>query len=214
MDQVWSTVQSLWKMSSMKNSSEVSAVWIEEGEERIFKYDLQLSSSEDIKLFEVLRKIRMQLAQQYRKDTFQILSNRTLRLLAACKPTTKEQILQIHGIKEVKYEQYWEAFLEVIRSEWYGIADFVSPENFINPLWLQKQMNPHVKTYQKKDERRWEELENRVYKMQKSGLKNEDIKAWLDSYYELEKAKEFQKYQEILLSIQEKINELKLKVGI
>lgn len=201
-------------MSAMKNSTEVSAVWIEEGEERVFKYDTQLSSSEDIKLFEILRKVRLQLAQQYNKPPFRVLDNKTLRLVAACKPTTKEQILQIYGIKENKYQQYWETFLEVIRNEWYGIDDFVSPENFINPLWLQKQMNPHVKTYQKKDERRWEEVENRVSRMQNSGLKKEDIKAWLESYYELEKAKEFQKYQEILLSIQEKINELKLKVGI
>ena len=50
--------------------------------------------------------------------------------------------------------------------------------------------------------------------MQNLGLKNEDIKVWLDSYYELEKAKEFQKYQEILLNIQEKINALKVKIGI
>lgn len=199
-------------MSAMRNWTEVSAVWIEE-EERVFKYDAQLSS-EDVKLFEALRKARLQLAQQYNKPPFRVLDNKTLRLVAACKPTTKEQILQIYGIKEVKYEQCWEAFLEVIKSEWYGTSDFVSPENFINPLWIEKQMMPHKKAYQKKDERRWEELENRVYKMQNSGLKNEDIKAWLDSYYELEKAKEFQKYQEILLSIQEKINELKLKVGI
>ncbi len=58
------------------------------------------------------------------------------------------------------------------------------------------------------------ELEKKISKMQNLGLKNEDIKVWLDSYHELEKAKEFQKYQEILLNIQEKINALKAKIGI
>ena len=57
-------------------------------------------------------------------------------------------------------------------------------------------------------------MEKKISKMQNLGLKNEDIKVWLDSYYELEKAKEFQKYQEILLNIQEKINALKVKIGI
>lgn len=214
MNEIWNTAENLWKMTSMRNWTEVSAAWIEEGEERVFKYDAQLSSSEDVELFEALRKARLQLAQQYNKPPFRVLDNKTLRLVAACKPTTKEQILQIYGIKEVKYEQCWEVFLEAIRNQWYGISDFVDPENFINPLWIEKQISPHAKTYQKKDERRWEELEKKISKMQNLGLKNEDIKVWLDSYHELEKAKEFQKYQEILLNIQEKINALKAKIGI
>lgn len=214
MDEIWNTAENLWKMNFMKNTTEISDAWIEENEERIFKYDLQLSSPEELNFFEILRNVRLQLAQKYGRAPFQILDNKTLRLLVACKPTTKEQMLKIYGIKEVKYQQFWEVFLEAIRNQWYGISDFVDPENFINPLRIEKQISPHTKTYQKKDERRWEEVEKKISKMQNLGLKNEDIKVWLDSYYELEKAKEFQKYQEILLNIQEKINALKAKIGI
>lgn len=214
MNETFKDSQNLWMVDFIGGQSEAWDVWMNENEDKIFKYDVQLSTSEELKMFEALRGVRLELAQKYGRAPFQIVDNRTLRLLVACKPTTKEQILKIYGIKEVKYQQFWEVFLDAIKNQWYGFSDFVDPENFINPLWIEKQMSPHTKVRQKRGENRWEELENKIIKMQNLGRKNEDINVWLDSYYEFEKAKEFQKYQEALLVIQEKINALKSKVGV
>lgn len=81
-----------------------------------------------------------------------------MRLLVACRPTIKDQIVTIPGIKKSKCESFWEDFLKQIRCYWYTESDFRNPINWINPLWLEKQKEWGKTTFYIRDEQKWKEL--------------------------------------------------------
>jgi ATP-dependent DNA helicase RecQ len=66
-------------------------------------------------LFELLRKKRKQLADEAQVPPFVIFSDRTLTEMAAWLPRSKESLLQIHGIGQVKEKRYGSVFLDIIR---------------------------------------------------------------------------------------------------
>ena len=65
-------------------------------------------------LFAVLRQLRKQVADEKNVPPYVLFSDATLRDLCRYFPTTKEDMLQIKGIGEKKYEQYGELFMQKI----------------------------------------------------------------------------------------------------
>lgn len=69
----------------------------------------------DINLLESLRKIRKQISVQKSIAPFMVCSNKTLVQLATFKPQTREEFLQIKGIRDRWYENYAHLFVEEIK---------------------------------------------------------------------------------------------------
>jgi ATP-dependent DNA helicase RecQ len=65
-------------------------------------------------LFEELRILRRQLAEQREVHAFVIFSDRTLRDLARVRPSTLERMRQIYGIGETKLQSFGDLFLTAI----------------------------------------------------------------------------------------------------
>ncbi|MCL2305209.1 MAG: DNA helicase RecQ [Planctomycetaceae bacterium] len=65
-------------------------------------------------LFEQLRNIRMKLASAENVPPYVVFSDRSLREMAACFPTTPEQLLAISGVGNRKLNTYGQQFLGVI----------------------------------------------------------------------------------------------------
>ncbi|WP_456430105.1 HRDC domain-containing protein, partial [Nitratifractor sp.] len=71
-------------------------------------------SDYDRELFETLRALRMEIAAEAGVPPYVVFSDKTLRELSVHLPKTKEEMLEVHGIGEVKFERYGEIFLEKI----------------------------------------------------------------------------------------------------
>ena len=65
-------------------------------------------------LFEVLRQLRLRIAQQKGEPPFVIMSDKVLHQLAVYKPTTLQDFGKINGIGEFKCATYGPVFLPVI----------------------------------------------------------------------------------------------------
>jgi len=70
---------------------------------------------ENDEIFEALRRLRMKLANEHDIPAYMVFGDKTLYELAARLPQTKEEMLAVSGIGEVKYERYGEEFLELCR---------------------------------------------------------------------------------------------------
>lgn len=81
--------------------------------EIIFDID-NAGAQEDVALFEILRTLRKEIAQENHSPAYIIMSDKTLHALAADKPTTMAAFGNIFGIGEHKKELYGERFLTVI----------------------------------------------------------------------------------------------------
>ncbi len=68
----------------------------------------------DAKLFERLRQLRRQLAQERGVPPFVIFSDNTLQHLSADRPATREAFSNVYGIGQQKLNQYGDAFLAEI----------------------------------------------------------------------------------------------------
>ncbi len=70
----------------------------------------------DVGLFEALRVLRKELADEQGIAPYMVFSDKTLKEMAASQPEDKAAMLQISGVGEVKFERYGEAFLALLRS--------------------------------------------------------------------------------------------------
>ena len=68
----------------------------------------------DVGIYDQLRSLRTQIASQKGIPPYIVFSDKTLKDLSNKQPQDKEQMLNVHGIGEVKFERYGEAFLEVL----------------------------------------------------------------------------------------------------
>jgi len=68
----------------------------------------------DVEVYDKLRTLRTQIAAENGIPPYIVFSDKTLKDLSVKKPTSKEEMLEVHGIGEVKFERYGEAFLEVL----------------------------------------------------------------------------------------------------
>jgi len=70
----------------------------------------------EVEIFDQLRELRKEIATTNKVPPYVIFSDKTLKELSNVMPTDKAEMLQIHGIGEVKFERYGEAFLELMES--------------------------------------------------------------------------------------------------
>ncbi len=71
-------------------------------------------SDAGIKLFEKLREHRLSVAREESLPPYMIFSDKTLIDMAAKKPGSREEMLEVSGVGEYKYAKYGEGFLAVI----------------------------------------------------------------------------------------------------
>jgi ATP-dependent DNA helicase RecQ len=83
---------------------------------------VKASQSEDVswegvdrELFEVLRRLRRNLAEELAKPAYVIFGDRTLRELAKLRPSSPEKMRPVYGVGDNKLREYGEAFLKAIR---------------------------------------------------------------------------------------------------
>ena len=76
---------------------------------------VNVSAGHDVGLFDELRALRRQLADEQGVPAFVIFSDATLRGLASAKPTDRQSMLQVSGVGPAKLEKYGESFLSVMR---------------------------------------------------------------------------------------------------
>ena len=71
----------------------------------------------DVDMYDRLRELRTQIASAKGIPPYIVFSDKTLKDLSAKTPQNKEEMLAVHGIGEVKFERYGEAFLGVLCEE-------------------------------------------------------------------------------------------------
>ncbi len=71
--------------------------------------------SQGIILFEKLRELRAQIAREEKMPPYIIFADKSLVDMCSKTPLAKEQMLQVNGVGEYKYQKYGERFLMVIR---------------------------------------------------------------------------------------------------
>jgi len=68
----------------------------------------------DAEIFEQLKGLRREIAQTNNIPPYIVFSDKTLKELSIKLPRSKEEMLEVHGIGEVKFERYGEEFLELL----------------------------------------------------------------------------------------------------
>ena len=71
-------------------------------------------SEKDLELFETLRVLRREIAEEEKVPPYMIFSDKTLALMSAAHPANLEEMLRISGVGEFKLQNYGERFLQVI----------------------------------------------------------------------------------------------------
>ena len=74
-----------------------------------------VSDAGDHSLFEVLRSLRMALARKQGVPPYLVFSDKTLTDMCRKLPENKEEMLNVTGVGEKKFELYGDSFLEEIR---------------------------------------------------------------------------------------------------
>jgi ATP-dependent DNA helicase RecQ len=67
-------------------------------------------------LFEKLRALRAEIAKKEDKPAYIIFGDKTLKEMAASLPKTKEEMLGVNGVGEVKFERYGDRFLQLLQT--------------------------------------------------------------------------------------------------
>ena len=67
-------------------------------------------------IFEKLRELRLEISKKESIPPYIVFSDKTLKQLSTLLPKTKEEMLKIHGIGEIKYQKYGKIFLDYIRN--------------------------------------------------------------------------------------------------
>lgn len=78
-----------------------------------FKASVEITP-EDATLVDVLKALRGDLAKKKRVPAYVVFSDKTLIDMADKRPKTKEEMLEVNGVGEVKFERYGKIFLEEI----------------------------------------------------------------------------------------------------
>jgi ATP-dependent DNA helicase RecQ len=73
------------------------------------------SADYNIETFEKLRLFRMEMAQKQGVPPYIIFSDKTLKDMSVKLPENKEEMLEVHGIGEVKFERYGAQFLTLLQ---------------------------------------------------------------------------------------------------
>ncbi|MCB4742785.1 MAG: DNA helicase RecQ [Sulfurovum sp.] len=82
--------------------------------QNVLKYKVPNVDDYNIELYNKLRNLRLQIALHNNMPPYIIFSDKTLKELSAKQPKNKEEMLEVHGIGEVKFERYGEKFLGLL----------------------------------------------------------------------------------------------------
>ena len=99
-------------------------VWIRE--HKINKASLIV----DNELFEILRRLRHEIAVDEKVPPYMVFGDSTLKELSSRMPVNKEQMLEVSGVGERKFDKYGDRFIEKIIS-------YINSNN-INHTWISK----------------------------------------------------------------------------
>jgi ATP-dependent DNA helicase RecQ len=66
-------------------------------------------------LFEHLRSVRREIAEENNVPAFMVFSDKTLRAMARQRPTSKGDLLKVHGVGFAKLEAFGDRFMKEIR---------------------------------------------------------------------------------------------------
>ena len=84
----------------------------------------------DNELFEILRKLRHEIAVDEKVPPYMVFGDSTLKELSSRMPVNKEQMLEVSGVGERKFDKYGDRFIEKIIS-------YINSNN-INHTWISK----------------------------------------------------------------------------
>lgn len=90
-------------------------------------------------LFEILRKLRLEIATEEKQPPFVIFHDSTLRDMVAKKPKNHNELLEVSGIGERKAKKYGEAFLS-------AITEYVEKETAVSPTKTDDAVTDEKKT--------------------------------------------------------------------
>jgi ATP-dependent DNA helicase RecQ len=101
----------------MRGQREVRLVQVARGKKREKAGGAAVSwDSVDVELFEALRCLRKQLAEERKVPPYIIFTDATLRHMARLRPTTPEALRLVSGVGEAKLRDFGERFLEAVRA--------------------------------------------------------------------------------------------------
>ena len=69
----------------------------------------------DTEVYDRLRELRTQIASEKGIPPYIVFSDKTLKDLSSKQPQSKEEMLEVHGIGEVKFDRYGKAFLDILQ---------------------------------------------------------------------------------------------------
>lgn len=84
----------------------------------------------DNELFEILRRLRHEIAVGEKVAPYMVFGDSTLKELSSRMPVDKEQMLEVSGVGERKYDKYGQQFIE-------KIMNYLNSNN-INHIWISK----------------------------------------------------------------------------
>lgn len=88
------------------------------GKQNVYRKQAQVKQlAADDEMFEKLRALRLELAQEQNMPPYIVFSDKTLQELAQQKPSTPVELLQIKGIGQNKLDKYGERFLALLNEE-------------------------------------------------------------------------------------------------
>ncbi|MDN6639468.1 MAG: DNA helicase RecQ [Tetragenococcus sp.] len=88
------------------------------GKQKVYRKQASVKQlADDDELFEKLRELRLELAQEQHMPPYIIFSDKTLQELAQKKPSTPVELLQIKGVGQNKLDKYGERFLTLLNEE-------------------------------------------------------------------------------------------------
>ena len=83
-------------------------------------------NEESRQLFEILRKLRLDISRQLEVPPYIIFPDKSLKEMAAVKPANLEDFLQITGVGASKAQRYSEVFLDCIRGEKIDLSRYIA----------------------------------------------------------------------------------------
>lgn len=92
-----------------------AAAVLKKGEPVFRKIRTRQAGPKDDALFEILRRLRKEIADRENVPPYIVFSDQTLREMSEFMPTDKTRLLGIKGVGEAKAERYGDAFLSVIK---------------------------------------------------------------------------------------------------
>lgn len=101
------------------------------------EFNIESNRTESNDLFDKLRLLRQEIAQEEKKAPYMIFGDGTLREMSIKYPTSKIEILEISGVGEIKYDRYGERFIEVIK-------DYIIENNIKKEIVVDKEPSEEI----------------------------------------------------------------------